>query len=101
LGNNEFALDEVFEDLHKGEYALRAKNKNLKKSKPNFENSVLRLYAIRLEDGCYIITGGGIKFTKSMKDADLDGENNKLYKLQTFLKEQGITDKQGLIDLME
>lgn len=94
------SLDDVFEDLHKEGYALKPKNKPHKKGKPNFRNPVLRIYGLRLDDGCYIITGGGIKLTKTMKEADLQDEVTKIEKLQRFLLEEGISDKQGLLELI-
>ncbi|MBO7415898.1 MAG: hypothetical protein J6U22_04910 [Bacteroidaceae bacterium] len=53
--------------------------------------SILRLYAIRIEKDKYVITGGGIKFVREMKDSkDLTKELDKLRIVKQWLKDNGI-----------
>lgn len=52
--------------------------------------TAFRIYAIRIEDGCYIITGGTIKITKNMQDAP--NTAIELNKLNAAYKECGIAD---------
>ena len=55
-------LQDLFEPLHKRE------NEDYSLLKSKAKNSWLRLYAIRIEENLYVITGGSIKLTKSMQD---------------------------------
>lgn len=58
----------------------------------------LRIYAIKLLD-CYVITGGAIKLTQRMEDREHNkNELEKFSKVIGFLKEQGIYDKNAIID---
>ena len=69
--------------------------------KVNRHDSWLRIYAIRLTDGKYIITGGSIKLTLEMKDREhTQNELIKLDKVRRFLIEEGIVDDEGFIDYL-
>ena len=69
--------------------------------KVNRHDSWLRIYAIRLTDGKYIITGGAIKLTLEMKDREhTQNELIKLDKVRRFLLEEGIVDDEGFIDYL-
>lgn len=58
--------------------------------------SWLRLYAIKLEPGHYIITGGAIKLTRTMNERDHTlRELIKMEKVRNLLIEQGIVDIAG------
>lgn len=66
----------------------KAKSKSRKIRRPK-----IRIYAIRLASNCYVITGGGIKMTKSMQDCPLlIAELKKLNKSLHFLKQHEISD---------
>ncbi len=53
----------------------------------------IRIYAIRLDANCYVITGGGIKLTKAMQDCSmLRAEITKLERCTHFLKNHEICD---------
>lgn len=53
----------------------------------------LRLYAIRLSDGCYIVTGGLIKTTRVLQDCE-EGKRilNTLKDVAKFLRKSNIED---------
>lgn len=58
--------------------------------------SWLRLYAIKLEPGHYIITGGAIKLTRTMQErVHTLRELTKMEQVRNLLIEQGIVDLDG------
>ncbi len=64
--------------------------------------SWLRIYALRLEENVFIITGGAIKLTKTMNEREhLKKELIKLDKVKSFLISEGIIDNDGVIDFLE
>ena len=65
----------------------------------NCHDSWLRIYAIRLADGKYIITGGAIKLTATMQERPhTQLELDKIEKVRCFLLDEGIVDDEGFID---
>lgn len=65
----------------------------------NRHDSWLRIYAIRLADGKYIITGGAIKLTATMQErSHTQAELDKIEKVRRFLLDEGIVDDDGFID---
>lgn len=79
-------LQHLFRPLNTFEYAITTQQK----SKPRIKNGWLRLYAVRLAENCYLITGGGIKLTPDMKRDHLQQELKKLDKVKIFLRRNGI-----------
>ncbi|MFO7789747.1 MAG: hypothetical protein R6V32_04185 [Bacteroidales bacterium] len=65
------------------------------------KHSWLRIYALRIDTNAYLITGGAIKLTKRMEDREhTRKELNKIDQCKQFLIEQGITDKDGLLEII-
>ena len=63
--------------------------------------SWLRIYAIKLEPGCYIITGGAIKLTRTMQErAHTLAELNKMEQVRNFLLNGGAIDTEGFVDYL-
>ena len=63
--------------------------------------SWLRLYAIKLEQGCYIITGGAIKLTKTMQEREHTlRELNNMERVRNLLLQEGAIDADGFVDYM-
>jgi hypothetical protein len=65
--------------------------------------SWLRIYAIRLSENIYFVSGGGIKLTKSNSDSEhLKTEMVKLKKVKEYLKKNFIGDEGdlGYIELL-
>ena len=61
----------------------------------------LRLYAIKLEQGCYIITGGAIKLTKTMQEREHTlRELNNMERVRNLLLQEGAIDADGFADYM-
>ena len=64
-------------------------------------SSWLRLYAIKLTPGVYIITGGAIKLTATMQEREhTRKELVKMDKVRRYLLEENIIDDDGFIDYM-
>lgn len=97
-GYENISLSDIFEKLHDCIYSLNTSNESHRKGKPNFEKPILRIYAIELEDGTYVITGGAIKLKDKMIGQNFDKELANLKRVQDFLKINGIINKQGLIE---
>lgn len=63
--------------------------------------SWLRIYALKLSAGIYIITGGAIKLTATMQERQhTDNELKKLEKARRFLIDEHICDDEGFIDYL-
>lgn len=91
-GCENVSVGDVFENLHKNGYRV-----NLKKGKVNHISQMLRIYAIELEDGTMVITGGAIKICRLMDRAHLEFEILRLKRVEDFLNENFIVDKAGLL----
>lgn len=93
-------LDELFEPLHKDDdftlqhVATKAYGKVRAKS-------WLRLYAIRFEDGCYLVLGGMIKTHRAMQDSK-EGKDilNLFKKWRKFLEKENIEGAFELVTLV-
>lgn len=63
--------------------------------------SYLKLYAIRIDQDTFVITGGAIKFHHLMKDRDhTRQELDKLNRAKEYLKEQGIFDEDSFYEFL-
>lgn len=61
--------------------------------------SWLRIYAIRLEKGIYVVTGGAIKLTPTMQERPhTKAELDKMDKCREYLKSNGVFDQDSFID---
>lgn len=59
----------------------------------------LRIYAIRLEEGSFIITGGAIKLTETMPERPHTfAELTKMERVRNFLLDQNIIDRDSFED---
>lgn len=64
-------------------------------------SSWLRLYAIKLISGIYIITGGAIKLTATMQEREHTRiELVKLEKVRRYLLDANITDDEGFVEFL-
>jgi hypothetical protein len=70
-------------------------------SKQKGRQSYLRLYAVKIEVDCFIITGGAIKFHHLNKDREHTyQEMLKLNRCRDFLKDIGIYDRTSFVELI-
>ncbi|WNJ17457.1 hypothetical protein [Pontibacter sp. G13] len=84
-------LDLLFKPLRNEEYVER--ELSLNKARPEIRRSILRLYALRIDMNCFLITGGAIKVTARMQEAQHTNlELIRLNQARDYLAEQGITD---------
>jgi len=61
--------------------------------------SWLRIYAIKMEEGVYVVTGGAIKLTAKMAERSHTlSELAKLELVRNYFLDNGVYDKEGLSD---
>ena len=91
------ALHESGEDYLEAILMLQKEKARLKRKYGH--SSWLRLYAIKLIQGNYIITGGAIKLTATMQEREhTKQELVKIDKVRRYLLEEGIIDDEGFIE---
>lgn len=82
---DESRLDLLFSPLHKNDYSIQLLQS---KTYGQRRRSWLRLYAIRIAENLYVVSGGAIKLTDTMNDRPhLLRELEKLKVTQRYLKE--------------
>ena len=95
-------LDAIFRPLENS----RTKDVLLGKEKARLRNEVkhaswLRIYALKLANGIYIITGGAIKLTATMQERSHTlAELARMEKVRQFLLDEQIIDDESFIDYM-
>ena len=90
-------LDSIFEPL-KLEEPIELTRSKAKGDQPK---TWLRVYAIKLQSNVYIVTGGAIKLTRSMQEREHTKlELRKFERCKAYLHEQGITNIDGLSELI-
>ena len=95
-------LDQLFRPLENSRTSemILGKEKAKIKNRPQHA-SWLRIYAIKLEPGCYIITGGAIKLTRTMQEREHTlAELRKMESVRNFLLDGGAVDADGFVDFM-
>lgn len=93
-------LDAIFRPLENSRIseAMLSREKARLKNRQNHA-SWLRLYAIKLTKGVYIITGGAIKLTATMQEREHTlVELGNMEKVRRFLIDNGIVDEDGFAD---
>lgn len=95
-------LDKFFRPLENSRYTDILLGKEKARLKDTAKHaSWLRIYAIKLEPGIYVITGGAIKLTRTMQEREHTlQELGKMEKVRSFLLNQGIVDKDAFVDYM-
>lgn len=95
-------LDRIFRPLDNNQMAEMMLEKEKARLKQRIGHaSWLRIYAIRLSDGVYIITGGAIKLTATMQEREHTRmELVKMDRVRRFLLEENIIDDDGFVDYM-
>lgn len=95
-------LDTIFRPLHNSmsSEVLLSKEKARIQERTK-HSSWLRIYAIKLEPGCYIITGGAIKLTRTMQEREHTLEElRKIEKVRQFLIDGNVCDRDGFTDYL-
>lgn len=92
----DFNQEFLFLDKQVYQFSLKSRHKMYGthyKDSPAF----LRIYAIRIGNNCFLITGGSIKLTHSMSESSyLLEELEKLKDVQTWLETEFIADNEDL-----
>jgi hypothetical protein len=89
-------LEQIFKPLHDSQIKILPLNKS------KARNHWLRIYALRVEKGIYIITGGAIKLTKTMQEREHTKEElTKISQCRNYLFEKGIVDLETIIEEIE
>ena len=93
-------LDTLFKPLDNNRTMLDFLEKmKARGNKIGRHSSWLRIYAIRLTEGIYIVTGGAIKLTATMQERPHTAlELQKIDRVRRFLVSEGIIDNEGFID---
>lgn len=95
-------LNELFRPLNN----MQSSEMTLDKEKANpksltHHRSWLRIYALKLEDGCYIITGGAIKLTRTMQEREHTlQELLRQEQVRNFLLANHIIDTDSFVDYL-
>lgn len=94
-------LNDFFVPLNDGDSELIPLGK--KKGKIKNGLTFLRLYAIKIEDNCYLITGGAIKMTKKMggNGEDTDRERSRLDIWRADLHKSGVKCKEDFFEFIK
>ena len=93
-------LDTLFMHLENSRYTEMFLGKEKAKgSGQDHHPSWLRIYAIKIEPGIYLVTGGAIKLTATMSErSHTMAELAKLESVRNYLIDNGVFDIEGLID---
>lgn len=96
-------LDALFRPLENSRAVEVLLGKEKGKLKRNIHHvSWLRIYALKLSPGIYIITGGAIKLTATMQEREHTlAELAKLEKVRQFLLDEHIIDDDSFIDYLK
>lgn len=96
-------FEAIFAPLHNQTYQELSLSKNKAKRKNRSKHDCwLRIYAIKVENNLYVITGGTIKLTHLMEQKPHTmTELNKIEKCRNFLKEIGIFDVDSFNDYIK
>lgn len=99
-------LDKLTENNHPLEYYFRPLDNNetsikilsLQKGKVSNRDG-LRIYAIKIDADCFVITGGAIKMSQLMEDhPDTDNELTKIKKAQDYFKANDVFDRDSFYE---
>lgn len=96
LNQNNHPFVFYFEPLQNSEQA-----KILAFHKGKIRRNQLRFYAIKIDENCFLITGGAIKMSQKMNEhPDTLNELNKLIKVRAYLQANGVFDDASFFELI-
>lgn len=89
-------LDAYFHQLDNNETGFKLLS--LRKGKASKQDG-LRLYAIKIDDDCFLITGGAIKMSLKNKDhKDTQKEMEKIAKVKSLLQDNDVIDSESFYE---
>lgn len=95
-------LEQVFRPLEPSRTGDILLGKEKAKGESVQHSSWLRIYAIKVGDSSYIITGGAIKLTATMQERGHTlAELQKMETVRNYLISEGVVDSEGFIDLLQ
>lgn len=98
LSQSNDPLETYFRPLNNNETGFKLLS--LQKGKHSNRDG-LRIYAIKIDDDCFVITGGAIKMSLKMADhPDTNTELTKLNKAKDYLSEQDIIDEDSFFEFL-
>jgi len=96
LNQNNHPFGFYFEPLQNSEQV-----KLLAFQKGKIRQNQLRFYAIKIDENCFLITGGAIKMSRKMiEHSDTLNELKKLIKVRTYLQTNGVFDNASFYELI-
>ncbi len=97
LENSNEPLETYFQPLSDSERGFKI----LSLQKGKLKRNKLRLYAIKIDDNCFVITGGAIKLAQTMQEhPETNEELLKLNRAKLFLDSNGIIDKDSFYEYL-
>lgn len=99
--NKKDKLETFFRPLSDSEYVIQILSLQKGKTIHKFRNNELRIYAIKIDENCFVITGGAIKLSQTMQENENTiVELKKLNKCKEYLKNIGVFDKESFFELI-
>ena len=93
--NPKRSLEEFFKPLDNQEYHF------VELSKQKGRKNYLRLFAIKIDNNCFVITGGAIKFHHLNKDRPhTQKEMQKINRCRDYLKDNGVFDADSFYEFL-
>ncbi len=97
IANNKRQLGHYFKPLTDTETGFKI----LSLQKGRLINNQLRIYAIKIDEECFVITGGAIKMSQTMQEfPDTQIELDKLKVAQRYLNDNGVFDIDSFFELL-
>lgn len=101
IGNNSLKLETFFRTLNDNETGFTILSLQKGKTYQKYRKNSLRVYAIRIDDNCFVITGGAIKMSDKMKDHnDTLEELKKLNKAKDYFAANDVHDIDSFSELI-
>lgn len=96
-------LDLLFKHLENSRFAEMALGREKAFGTGGYRHpSWLRLYAIKMEPGVYLVTGGAIKLTARMEErSHTMAELARMEQVRNYLLDNGVFDSEGLNDYFD
>jgi hypothetical protein len=92
-------LESFFRPISDTEYVMVPLSLQKGKTTHKFRRNDLRFYAIRIDENCFVITGGAIKVSQKMSENELtQTELDKLKACKQFLESNNVFDGESFID---
>lgn len=91
-------LDYLFRPLENQRiHEMLLSREKAKGKRSSTHNSWLRIYAIKLDEGTYLVTGGAIKLTHLMAEREHTlNELRKMEMVRNYLLDNGVRDADGI-----